>query len=168
MKLFTSHLVALERHGSSTESPRSVDEGVIVIAVPGTYNDGTVIDLKVFNSMATFKNMAQKWLAGHPALNAAQLYCLYIVPRFGEKDQVNDESTWQNIKNSPRDYMLDLGYMYTASLPLQWPEEKSSVGSVGTKRLWEDGEKDSMDMDLQFEAISHLHDRVKTLENYLV
>ena len=168
MKLFTAHLVALERHGSPTGSPRSVDEGVSVIPVNGTSVDGTVIDLNIFNTMATFKKMAQTWLAGHPTLHGAKLYGLSLVQTFEGKDTVNDENTWQKIKNSPREYMLDLGYMYTASLPLQWPEEESSVGNVGTKRLRRGGEQDLMDMDLQFETISHLHDRVKTLENYLV
>ena len=66
---------------------------------------------------------------------------------------VSDETTWDELSKSRKPHEITVGFMASAT-PHHLP-------AVGTKRP-------NSTLDLQFETISHLHDRVKTLENYLV
>ena len=149
--------------GARPTSPRNVDQTVELKLQPiysvmiKTANDKAWL---ATTSLKGFLKFAQRQLGYNPVPDVPDLeiYGIKINPEINGEDVVTDESTWKIIKNSTRQYDITVLFMASASSADQRGGEEEYM--VGSKR--------PLSMDLQLETISHLHDRVKTLENYLV
>ena len=143
-------------------SPRYAEQGVELKWCEHTFSSTITKEVSRegwFRTLERFRRFALYSMQNAPTpVPDPVIYGIRIFPEFDGSNIVSDETTWEKLLKSDVSYHITVGVMDSASLPAQYREEESMVG---TKRLRES-------MDLQIETISHLHDRVKTLENRCV
>ena len=159
-KIFFRRVKLHDYYGYRPDSPRNVEQGLELQWQEWTFKIIIVLEKDMVNlkTLDQFCKFAVKQLKVNPVSDVPdpQLYAIKISPGLDGIGIIQDEASWQAVLHSPLEHDLTVGFMDTASSPVQWGEEEPMAGT-GT-----------LPMDLQLETISNLHDRVKTLEKYLV